>query len=238
MFNKNSKKVLVALGLSTALMGMSLAPLLAHAHGDKGLHLGLGLKMHGEAKMDNDRLNNSLDIDDDMSVSGLKDAKITLNKSIKEANTAFKTSKKSAKVQLKVSMNAATSEDARVAAIKTYFASILAAFKTKNAAIEAAFQAFINTNFTANQAPVANAQSVTVAKNSSANITLTGSDPEASALSYILISSTTHGALSGATPHLIYTPSANFTGSDSFAFKVNDGSLTSAPANVSITVNP
>ena len=33
-------------------------------------------------------------------------------------------------------------------------------------------------------------------------------------------------------------PSANYNGSDSFTFKVNDGTLDSAPATVSITINP
>jgi hypothetical protein len=37
---------------------------------------------------------------------------------------------------------------------------------------------------------------------------------------------------------LTYTPDADFNGSDSFTFVVNDGSTNSAPATVSITVNP
>jgi len=47
-----------------------------------------------------------------------------------------------------------------------------------------------------------------------------------------------NGALSGAAPNLIYTPNANFNGSDSFTFKVNDGELDSVPATVSISITP
>ena len=79
---------------------------------------------------------------------------------------------------------------------------------------------------------------VTVAHNSSTAITLTGSDPENSPLAYAVVTSTTHGTLSGTAPSLTYTPSANFTGTDNFTFKVNDGVLHSTLATVSITVTP
>ena len=47
-----------------------------------------------------------------------------------------------------------------------------------------------------------------------------------------------HGTLSGTAPNLTYTPAANYNGADSFTFKVNDGTVDSAPATVSITVTP
>jgi len=89
-----------------------------------------------------------------------------------------------------------------------------------------------------NQAPVANGQSVALDEDTSLAITLTGTDPEGSSLSYNIVSAPQHGTLSGNVPTLTYTPSLNFNGSDSFTFKVNDGSLDSVPAAVSITVNP
>ena len=47
-----------------------------------------------------------------------------------------------------------------------------------------------------------------------------------------------HGTLSGTAPNVTYTPLPNYNGPDSFSFTVNDGTLTSAPATVSITVTP
>ncbi len=48
----------------------------------------------------------------------------------------------------------------------------------------------------------------------------------------------THGTLSGTAPNLTYTPAAGYVGADSFTFTDNNGSLTSSPATVSVTVNP
>jgi hypothetical protein len=89
-----------------------------------------------------------------------------------------------------------------------------------------------------NQAPTANAQNVTVTKNTSKTITLTGTDPQNSPLSFFVVTNPSHGTLSGTVPNLVYFPATDFTGTDSFTFKVNDGSLDSPVATVSITVNP
>jgi hypothetical protein len=44
------------------------------------------------------------------------------------------------------------------------------------------------------------------------------------------VTSPAHGTLSGTAPNVTYTPAANYNGSDSFTFKVNDGALDSTPA--------
>ena len=67
------------------------------------------------------------------------------------------------------------------------------------------------------------------------NITLTGSDYEGATLSYAVLVPPTQGVLGGTAPNVTYTPNANATASDSFTFKVNDGTLDSATATVSIT---
>ena len=69
-------------------------------------------------------------------------------------------------------------------------------------------------------------------------ITLTGSDPlyPSNLLTYTVIANPGHGVLSGAAPNLTYTPAAGFAGVDSVRFKVNNGTLDSAPATISITV--
>ena len=87
-----------------------------------------------------------------------------------------------------------------------------------------------------NDAPVANAQSVTTSQDVAVAITLTGTDVDGGSLTYSVLSAPTHGTLSGTAPNLTYTPAANYNGSDSFTFKVNDGQADSAAAAVSITV--
>lgn len=90
-----------------------------------------------------------------------------------------------------------------------------------------------------NDAPTGNSQAFTTSKNTSYSGTLTGSDIEGSALSYIKASDPAHGTVAitnASTGAFSYTPNNNFTGSDSFTFKVNDGLLDSVPVTVSVTV--
>lgn len=86
-------------------------------------------------------------------------------------------------------------------------------------------------------APVADDKEVTVLENGSVEITLSGSDPEGSNLTYAVVSGPGNGSLSDTTGQVLtYTPDADFFGSDSFTYTVNDGAQDSAPAIVSITV--
>jgi len=88
-----------------------------------------------------------------------------------------------------------------------------------------------------NDAPIANAQSLSVDEDSALAITLTGSDVESDGLTYSITADPAHGTLSGTVPNLTYTPDANFYGADGFTFKVSDGFL-EAQAQIHITVNP
>lgn len=90
----------------------------------------------------------------------------------------------------------------------------------------------------ANDAPVALAQAVTVTEDVAKTITLTGSDADGNPLSYSVVNAPLHGTLTGTAPNLTYKPATNYNGSDSFSFKVNDGTLDSASAVVSITITP
>ncbi len=67
---------------------------------------------------------------------------------------------------------------------------------------------------------------------------MTSSDPNAPplTLTYIITANPAHGTLSGTAPNLIYMPAAAYFGPDSFQFKVNNGTLDSNVATVSITV--
>ncbi len=106
------------------------------------------------------------------------------------------------------------------------------------------------TSACANTAPTANAQSVSTNEDTALVITLTGSDPETCNLVFSIVTSPSNGSLgaltniacTAGTPNtdsatVTYTPNANYNGSDSFTFKVNDGTVDSSAATVSITVN-
>jgi diacylglycerol kinase family enzyme len=88
-----------------------------------------------------------------------------------------------------------------------------------------------------NDAPTADAQSVSTDEDTALPITLTGSDPDGDALTFAIATQPTNGTLSGTAPAVTYTPNAEFNGADSFTFTVNDGTVDSAEATVSITVN-
>jgi PKD repeat protein len=89
-----------------------------------------------------------------------------------------------------------------------------------------------------NDPPVANDQSVTTPEDTPLDMTLTGSDADGDALTYSVVTGPGHGSLSGTAPDLTYTPDANFNGPDGFTFKVDDGTVDSDPATVSIRVTP
>jgi MYXO-CTERM domain-containing protein len=86
-------------------------------------------------------------------------------------------------------------------------------------------------------APLANAQAVTINEDTPGGLTLTGSDPDSDPLTFTVLSLPAHGTLTGTGPNRSYAPAADYNGPDSFTFKTNDGTLDSAPATVSVTVN-
>ena len=87
-----------------------------------------------------------------------------------------------------------------------------------------------------NDAPIAKDQTITVDENSDINLTLQGTDVDNNNLTF-----TTGTPLNGtldisALPIVKYTPTTNYSGTDSFSFKVSDGTLDSN-ATVSIMIN-
>ena len=93
-----------------------------------------------------------------------------------------------------------------------------------------------------NQAPTANADSATVAKNSTANVIdvlANDTDPEGNTLTVTAVSTPTSGTAAVGTggAYVTYTPNANFTGTDSFTYTISDGHGNTATGNVSVTVN-
>ncbi|MHC4299583.1 MAG: Ig-like domain-containing protein [Planctomycetota bacterium] len=88
----------------------------------------------------------------------------------------------------------------------------------------------------ANDRPVAASDSIVLAEDTSTAIFLKGSDPDGNTLEYSIISQPSHGSLSGTEPNVVYEPELNYSGPDSFTFKVNDGTADSAPGTISILV--
>ena len=88
-----------------------------------------------------------------------------------------------------------------------------------------------------NDAPVANADSVTTNEDVAVAITLSATDPDVGdTLTYAVVGAPSNGVLSGTAPNLTYTPNAGYLGADSFTFKANDGTVDSNIATISITV--
>ena len=102
-----------------------------------------------------------------------------------------------------------------------------------------------------NDAPVATDQSVTTVEETSKVITHTGIDVDKDILTFIIISLPKNGTLKDGDTEIIsgnlpvtlsstnatYTPNSNYSGSDSYTFKVKDLFILSDPATVSISVS-
>jgi hypothetical protein len=87
-----------------------------------------------------------------------------------------------------------------------------------------------------NDAPVANGQSLAALEDTPLGITLTGSDLDSDALTYLIVTQPAHGQLNGTPPSLTYTPATDFHGVDSFTFKASDGRADSATVSINITI--
>jgi len=96
----------------------------------------------------------------------------------------------------------------------------------------------IMVNF-ANEAPVAQVQTVETDEDTAKEITLFASDDDGDPLTYAIVAQPQHGSLSLLSGNkLTYTPDENYNGPDSFTFKANDGTLDSNIAEVTINVKP
>jgi hypothetical protein len=85
-------------------------------------------------------------------------------------------------------------------------------------------------------APVAVGQTAAVAYQSALPLILVATDPDNETLTWSTVAGPVSGVLTGTLPNVTYTPNAGFTGTDSFTFKVNDGSFDSNTATVTLNV--
>ncbi|ETR73626.1 MAG: hypothetical protein OMM_00803 [Candidatus Magnetoglobus multicellularis str. Araruama] len=89
-----------------------------------------------------------------------------------------------------------------------------------------------------NISPTASDQSVQTQEDTPVDISLIASDIDNDEISYIIVDHPSHGTLSGPGPEFTYQPHEDFSGYDSFIFKVNDGYIDSNLATVSISIAP
>jgi len=94
---------------------------------------------------------------------------------------------------------------------------------------------------TANTAPVATADAVTVVEDTSMLVSVLANDTDAdgNTLTITGFTTPTHGVVvSNAGASLTYTPAADYSGADSFDYTINDGNGGTATATVTVTVTP
>ena len=89
-----------------------------------------------------------------------------------------------------------------------------------------------------NAAPVAKDLEVDAEFGSATSVTLPGTDTDGDSLTYAVVAGPAHGTLSDDAPALTYTPHDQYSGADSFTYRVNDGTEDSATASVRLTVAP
>ncbi|MEO5917548.1 MAG: Ig-like domain-containing protein [Luteolibacter sp.] len=110
-------------------------------------------------------------------------------------------------------------------------------YRVNDGTVDSATATVLITVTPVNHTPVAIAKSVTTSEDTALSVVLEGIDSDNNSLTYNVVSGPAHGSLGGAAPNLTYTPAANYTGTDSFTFRVNDGTSNSTTATVSISVS-
>jgi len=76
----------------------------------------------------------------------------------------------------------------------------------------------------------------TVQEDGSTTINLTATDPNGQAVTFAITTDPTYGTATLSGSEVTYTPNANFYGTDSFAYTASNGTYTSDPATINITV--
>ena len=87
-----------------------------------------------------------------------------------------------------------------------------------------------------NDAPVTKDRAESTDEDNSVALTLTSSDVEGDTVTYSIVSGASNGTASLLGNSVTYTPTANWNGTDTFTYKVNDGTVDSNTSTVTITV--
>lgn len=88
-----------------------------------------------------------------------------------------------------------------------------------------------------NDAPVVDDKVAASDEDTDATVTLTGTDTEGDAITFAIDTAPTNGTVTLTGADAVYSPNADFNGTDSFTYTGSDGTATSAAATVTITVN-
>ena len=90
-----------------------------------------------------------------------------------------------------------------------------------------------------NDAPAVQAQEVTISEDEPAYVFVDSTDVEYDVLTFTVAQEPAHGTIeSDGSALFVYTPAGNYSGPDSFVVIANDGESNSAPATVSLTIQP
>jgi endonuclease G len=108
-------------------------------------------------------------------------------------------------------------------------------FSNVNPAIQAQIESKLDA--VNNTAPSATPQTKTTAEDVPVNIMLAATDANINnQMTYTIVNNPTNGTLSGTGADLIYTPNADYFGTDSFTFKASDGTADSTTVAVTLNV--
>ena len=121
-------------------------------------------------------------------------------------------------------------------AVSGYLGADSFSFQASNGVYQSNTATVSITVIAGNSPPVANAQTL-ASDGSPILITLTATDPDGDPLTYAIINPPAHGTLSGLPPSVTYKPAAAYNGTDTFAFRANDGRADSNTATITIVVN-
>ncbi|MBT3448364.1 MAG: tandem-95 repeat protein [Bacteroidetes Order II. Incertae sedis bacterium] len=87
-----------------------------------------------------------------------------------------------------------------------------------------------------NDAPVATDLTGSGAEDTMISVVLIATDSEGDPVTYALVSDASNGSVVVTGAQAVYTPEANYNGTDSFTYSASDQNATSAPATVTLTV--
>ncbi len=120
-----------------------------------------------------------------------------------------------------------------------FFGSDSFSYKVNDGTIDSSVAQINMTVIAVNDAPVSSAGSLATSQNAAGRGVLVATDIEADPLTFAIVSQATEGIVvirNTTTGAYTYTPNSGYVGSDSFSFKVNDGTVDSNISSIAVIV--